>query len=111
MSMESTISNVYIAESVGFACVGTSHARYSARTACSHLNAVSAHTLEGALVDAEKKRKRDAVTNSGGVSNDGNLIDAPRIGRDRPSSNRKNRTEDKIGAQRLFSDETCSRYL
>lgn len=37
--MESAISNVYIEESVGFACLGTSHARYSARTACSHLNA------------------------------------------------------------------------
>lgn len=62
----------------------------------------------------QRKREKEmqrGVTNSGGVSNDGNLIDAPQIGRDRPSSNRKNRTEDKIGAQRLFSDETCSRYL
>lgn len=48
-------------------------------------------------MDAEKKRKRDAraVTNNGGVSNDGNLINAPRIGHDRPSSNRKNRKEEK----------------
>lgn len=48
-------------------------------------------------MDAEKKRKRDAraLTNNGGVSNDGNLINAPRIGHDRPSSNRKNRREEK----------------
>lgn len=61
-------------------------------------------------MDAEKKRKRDAraVTNNGGVSNDGNLINAPRIGHDRPSSNRKRR---KIEAhQRLLSDETFKKH-
>lgn len=70
-----------------------------------HLNAVSAHTLEGALVSREKEMTRGATNTTGGVSNDGNLINAPRIGHDRPSSNRKNRTEDKSGARRsLLSD-------